>query len=346
MSRKNVDFIIVGQGIVGSLLAHFLLKENKSVLVIDKQIPGAASLQSSGIINPITGRRFAKSWQIDILLPYAKTVYQEIEDLIGANLVSDITFCKLINSIKEENDLAAAMDTDENLPYFPAQEKSFLDPSKYSTPLGYYQVEGGLRIDIVTFLRTFKDFLQKQNSIVEELFEYEALDLKHNVYKDTSFGKLIFCQGFANIHNPFFSDMDVIPNKGEFLIIKTKIPHELEHTITSNGIISPISHDTLYVGATYLWVGEDTTLTNAAVDHLRAVFEHVCTLEYDIVSQGVGLRPATKNRRPILGMHKEYTQLGIFNGMGTKGTMLAPFYAHQFAQFLVHNTSIDIAVDF
>ena len=61
MKQREVDFLIVGQGIVGTMLAFFLLKKNQRVLVIDKKIPGSASQHSSGIINPITGRRFAKT---------------------------------------------------------------------------------------------------------------------------------------------------------------------------------------------------------------------------------------------------------------------------------------------
>ena len=40
---KSVDYIIVGQGLAGTLLAHDLLEKNKSVLIVDKPHAAMAS---------------------------------------------------------------------------------------------------------------------------------------------------------------------------------------------------------------------------------------------------------------------------------------------------------------
>ncbi|HWB65164.1 MAG TPA: FAD-dependent oxidoreductase, partial [Chitinophagales bacterium] len=65
------DFIIVGQGIAGSMLSWFLLRAGQKVLVIDKYNPSSASNIAAGISNPITGRRFVKTWLADEILPFA-----------------------------------------------------------------------------------------------------------------------------------------------------------------------------------------------------------------------------------------------------------------------------------
>jgi hypothetical protein len=39
-------------------------------------------------------------------------------------------------------------------------------------------------------------------------------------------------------------------------------------------------------------------------------------------------------------LHPNHPSIGILNGMGTKGTSLAPFFANQFVQHLVHNLPI------
>ena len=60
-----------------------------------------------------------------------------------------------------------------------------------------------------------------------------------------------------------------------------------------------------------------------------------------------GIRPTVNDRRPLIGLHPEHRSLGVFNGLGTKGVMLAPFFAKQFAGFLEHalplNKEVDIA---
>lgn len=64
---RSIDFLIVGSGIAGLTVADHLENENQSFLIVDPFLEGHASQQSSGVINPITGRRFVKSWYYEII---------------------------------------------------------------------------------------------------------------------------------------------------------------------------------------------------------------------------------------------------------------------------------------
>ena len=77
---KKYNYIIVGQGLAGTLLAYFLLQAGQRVLIIDENTEGGASAIAAGVINPVTGRRIVKSWRIDEFLPFAKNTYQSIEN--------------------------------------------------------------------------------------------------------------------------------------------------------------------------------------------------------------------------------------------------------------------------
>ena len=55
--NKKFDFIIVGQGLAGTLLAHDLIEANKSVLIIDANLKASASRVAAGLINPISMKR-------------------------------------------------------------------------------------------------------------------------------------------------------------------------------------------------------------------------------------------------------------------------------------------------
>jgi glycine/D-amino acid oxidase-like deaminating enzyme len=37
----------------------------------------------------------------------------------------------------------------------------------------------------------------------------------------------------------------------------------------------------------------------------------------------------------------KHPQVGVFNGLGTKGVSLAPYFAHQFAELLVNGSEIE-----
>lgn len=64
-SMAEFDYLIVGQGIAGTLLTHFLLKKNKKFLVADLYNPNSASSVAAGLFNPVTGRRLVKTWKAD-----------------------------------------------------------------------------------------------------------------------------------------------------------------------------------------------------------------------------------------------------------------------------------------
>lgn len=49
-------------------------------------------------------------------------------------------------------------------------------------------------------------------------------------------------------------------------------------------------------------------------------------IPYNVVEHKAGVRPSVSDRRPVLGPCKDYEQLVVFNGLGTKGVSLAPFF--------------------
>ena len=54
----QVDFLIVGQGLAGSLLAKELLRRGRSFHVVDDRWKSSSSQVAAGLMTPLTGRRF------------------------------------------------------------------------------------------------------------------------------------------------------------------------------------------------------------------------------------------------------------------------------------------------
>jgi glycine/D-amino acid oxidase-like deaminating enzyme len=40
------------------------------------------------------------------------------------------------------------------------------------------------------------------------------------------------------------------------------------------------------------------------------------------------------DRKPVIGFLPDFPQIGIFNGLGSKGVLLGPYFARQFADYL------------
>ena len=79
------DFLIVGQGLAGTILVHKLRERNTNYLIVDAE-KNTASFAAAGIINPVTGRNFVKTWLIDDLIPVAIDTYENISRVISKNL--------------------------------------------------------------------------------------------------------------------------------------------------------------------------------------------------------------------------------------------------------------------
>ena len=83
----QVEYLIIGQGICGTMLSWFLQQAGQRFLIIDNDLPDAPSKVAAGIINPVTGRRFAYSWMIDTVMPFAVQTYQQIGQFLDKELV-------------------------------------------------------------------------------------------------------------------------------------------------------------------------------------------------------------------------------------------------------------------
>ena len=345
---KKVDYIIVGQGLAGSILALTLLKSGKLVIVIDDAKVNTASKVAAGLYNPVVFKRLVKSWMADDLLPYMDAFYPEMEKLLG----SEFYFSKRILTpfAEEQEKTLWQKKTEEGIGKYLNEAIYYEDLNGIVfNPLGISEVMHAGNLDTVQFLTSCKKYFTKTNIFIEEVFDYSQISMIENTvcYKDISATKIIFCEGYKATENPFFKWLPFKLTKGETLTIKLTHDHAIPFKIVLNKavFILPIGNDLYKVGATYEWddLSENTTEKGKLdlVDKLQKVLK----VPFEIINHQAGIRPTVNDRRPLIGLHPEHPQLAVFNGMGTKGVMLAPFFANQLTYFLESHTPLDKEVD-
>jgi choline dehydrogenase-like flavoprotein len=74
----QVDFLIVGQGLAGSLLARSLRLRGRKVHVVDDGWKSSASQVAAGLMTPLTGRRFTLTKDYPELFAAAKERLTEL----------------------------------------------------------------------------------------------------------------------------------------------------------------------------------------------------------------------------------------------------------------------------
>jgi len=99
------------------------------------------------------------------------------------------------------------------------------------------------------------------------------------------------------------------------------------------------------VGATYQFNDTTRASTEQGLQALLGKLEELICFPYNVIGQSWGMRPTTPDRRPILGPHPNYNSVIIFNGLGTKGVSLAPYFSGVLTSWLENHTPINKEVD-
>jgi glycine/D-amino acid oxidase-like deaminating enzyme len=107
----------------------------------------------------------------------------------------------------------------------------------------------------------------------------------------------------------------------------------------------PLKNDLYKVGATYEWETINDMPTEKGKAELIQKLNSVITSPYLIVSHDAGVRPSVIDRRPVVGKNPEYKNVFIFNGLGTKAVMLAPYFAKQLVNYIQNDSVIDKEVN-
>lgn len=355
----QIEYLIIGQGISGTWLSYYLQKEKKSFLVIDKANNNSPSAISAGIINPVTGRRMVKVWMAEEILPFTWNAYNEIGHEL--NLVC-ISQKNLIDFFPNPHQRQVFMErvvqrtpsgeeNDEYLHSYPEQNK--FNPF-FNYELGCGEIRHCYIAHLENLLPAWRQQLKNKDQLLEEHFEVERLIVhKDSIeYKNITAQKIIFCDGLSSFQNSFFNLLPFAPNKGEMLIVE--IPGLPQHHIYKKGfVLAPLQSSprqgggmgTFWFGSNYQWKFDNDHPTKEFYEQAERHLKAWVKSPFSILDHKAALRPATLERRPFVGLHPVHSNIGILNGMGTKGCSLAPFFAKQLADHLLYKDPITPEAD-
>jgi len=338
----NFDIIIVGQGLAGSILALHVLEAKLNVLVIDSNKPNSSSKVAAGIINPIVFKRFTKAFMADDTYPYLKLFYKNQQEILNEEFYSEIPIYKNISNENEKR-LWEMKFLENGLNKYAKYDTIHLDIVGVQSNEFIHIL--GAKIKTELFLTATKKYLESNESIIEDNFTFDDLKILDNsvIYKEYKANKIIFCEGWKVIDNPYFKFIDLLPSKGQLLEIE--IPElKLNGVFNNNFFVMP--DDKNYIlGSTYEWDCFDEIPTEEAQNELTTKLENSISLNYKILNHRAGIRPSMQDRHPVVGFLEMQPNLGIFNGLGTKGAMLAPYFAKQLTDNLINNSPIDSTVN-
>jgi glycine/D-amino acid oxidase-like deaminating enzyme len=334
----KVDFIIVGQGLAGTLLANELIRKNKSIVVFDDPDQPKASEVAAGIINPIGFRRMIKSWGVDEAFPQMETCYRQLEDFLNERIYFPERMMRILSEDSADswqvNALANHLES-----YLAIEPIQNFANKMIDAPSGYGLVYSSGRLDLQKLMSLFSIYLDHKESIRKEKLDFDSLNFNSELvhYKDITSEKIIFCEGPAASQNPYFQKLKFKNSKGE--ILELKIPKlNLDEIVSGDIFLLPLGEDRYKVGATYSWDELNWKTTVSASDELLRKLKQILSADPEILRQMAGIRPTMHDRKPVIGLLPDNPQIGIFNGLGSKGVLLGPYFAKQFSEYLLGNS--------
>ncbi len=339
----KIDYLIIGQGLAGSLLAWELIQRQKKVIIVDNN-QSNASLVAAGLINPVTGMRFVKSADVDQLLPTAISYYQKLTQHFKQPFYVEKPMLRLLRNDKE---LAACQKRFKDPLYSPYLDKILPAPPKIESLLGILKQNKTGYLLTLPLLSALKDYFISLNAYIKSDLQYQEISLSPQLqWKDIPAKKIIFCEGHLATNNPWFSALPFQLVKGE--IITATSMQDIQQNILNYGHwFIPLDNRTFRTGASFDRENINTTVTalakNTLFDSLKRVYPTLAIKQ--TIKQQAGIRPTTLDKMPFIGSHPHHPELVIFNGFGAKGSLQIPWHCQQLADHLIHNKAISQTCD-
>ncbi len=275
----------------------------------------------------------SKTWLADDIFPFLHQWYPKAEDLLGTTFFCPVPIYRPFMTETEREEWTPLTAT----PEFQNYSESVASGTRggaITDPHGGLLVQQGAYVNVIGWMGGVRDFLQSRARYREERFRDEDLVVGSSVrYGDLEAKKIVFCRGLAEVKSAWFGKIPLRPLKGETLTVRMKLSRA---QVISRGVyIVPYGDaDQFVVGSTYEHAPFQDGVTKQGRSLLLERLGALVNTPVDVIHQDWGIRPTVVDRRPILGEHPEHPNLIIFNGLGTKGVSLSPYFASVLADWM------------
>ncbi|MDF1825594.1 MAG: FAD-dependent oxidoreductase [Verrucomicrobiales bacterium] len=331
----KVDYLIVGQGLAGSLLAWQLLRRNKRILVVDRDETVTSSKIAAGLVTPITGSKFSISPAFEERLNFARQFYRDLELATGTPFFHEQRIAKLLRNVKEKDNWEA-IDRSEESSDHPYRGPLDLDPSLLHAENGGFEMKGGGWLDVPAFLETTRQhLLERASYAIGKVNSAEVHPHSTGVqWKNINAKQIIFAEGWRNHENQFFDWIRMHSALGDILDVRIPGLDGLELIINKGAWLLPVGGDRFRTGSNYRHQLASLDPDHAGREEIIEKLRSITPLPFEVIDHRCAVRPIIHRSQIFAGIHPAHDSVAFFNGLGSKGVVNGPWYAERFTQLL------------
>jgi len=343
------DCLIVGGGFAGLTLALSCAQAGLTYDLFQESIPGEASTVSAGVLNPAAGKRFSLAWRGREMLDAAFGFYRT---WLGAmNLFQELPLIRLFENGDSKNLWAKAV-------------KRGTAPREY-TPLAEFSREAGtlpgdwegvvikgsavlMAEKAIVALNTL---VGERGNLLPGTFDHAALHPEGLAWKygDTIYDRVVFAEGVRVQNNPWFQFLPLSPLKGQALVLASQVLKDFPRLLLhGHHWLVPLNNGNWYFGSTREKEFRDPHADSQGREELLHGFVRLfgyVPREDHIFDQPSGVRPVSHDRYPYLGEHPDVRGIYCFNGLGSKGVLMAPWCAQQLVRHFTEGQKLPLETD-
>jgi glycine oxidase len=326
---KN-KYLIVGLGLAGMSLAFRLIKRGIPFHIIDPGKSQTSSRAAAGMWNPVGFKRLNKVWGVDHTLPEVLPFFGELGDLLGEQLVFERDIYRVFPNEEAADEFEAKTQQDDFADYI-----SMANDADYATEFGSGMVRGGGYLALRRAVELFGEWCKKEGLLVSKTFSESDALLENGrwLVEGESYDWIVTCTGPDMHASGWWGHLPLRRTKGELLHIQSE-QTEIPGIVNNGKFTLPVEDGSFLCGATYNWRDQTHDKTEAAREEILDKVSKVLSDDKEIIEHRVGIRPTVSDRRPLLGVHPEHHGLAVFNGLGARGVLLAPYFSQQLVDHL------------
>lgn len=314
---------VVGMGLAGACTAWQLWRRGVPFRVVDSGRPGSSHV-AAGLIHAVTGKQCAVAEDFAQRREEAEQFYRGCEQDLRQAIWHPLEVIRLLRPAEAEKKLKKF----ESGPAS-AWVEQITQWARWPEDVAVI-LRGGARLDVPMFLQATREFFLAHGC-------YEQRELKAAVAGET----MIFCEGAQGLLRGHPVAWRHRCARGEILTVRAPAWQQ-RRMVTGRGWLVPVGTDVYKVGSTYAWDEFQRGPTAEGLETLRNIAAELGGEDYEIIAHDAGVRPILRQSQPVAG--PVAPGLYVFNGLGSKGSLYAPWAAERLVRSIIDGDPLESAL--